>query len=127
MDFSARVICGTDLTEEFLIHTGVKQGCLLSPLLFTLCIDWVMKEITAGNKNGISWTLSDMLEDLDFADDLALLSHRHQDIQSKTNDLASKGKQIGLNINTSKTKLMKINTRATDPVTLAGKAIEEVQ
>ena len=127
VDFSARVICGTDLTEEFLIHTGVKQGCLLSPLLFTLCIDWVMKEITAGNKRGISWTLSDMLEDLDFADDLALLSHRHQDIQSKTNDLASKGKQIGLNINTSKTKLMKINTRAMDPVTLAGKAIEEVQ
>ena len=125
VDFSARAICGTDFTEEFLKR--VKQACFLSPLLFTLCIDWVMKIITAGNKRGISWTLSDMLEDLDFADDLALLSHRHQDIQSKTNDLASNGKQIGLHINTSKTKLMSMNTRGMDPVTSAGKAMEEVQ
>jgi hypothetical protein len=43
-----------------------------------------------------------------FADDLALLSHHHQDTQSRTNDLATKGKQIGLNINTTKTKNMKL-------------------
>ena len=61
-----------------------------------------------------------MLEDLDFADDMALLSSRHT-------KLGFKGKQIGLNINTSKTKLMKINTRAKNPVTLDDKATDEVQ
>ena len=30
-DYSARVICGNNLTEEFAIRTGVKQGCVLSP------------------------------------------------------------------------------------------------
>jgi hypothetical protein len=34
-----------------------------------------MRETTKNKKTGINWTLSEMLEDLDFADDIALLSH----------------------------------------------------
>jgi hypothetical protein len=62
------------LTNTFTINTGVHQGCLLSPLFFLLAIDWVLKEKTK-DKKGIQWTLWDQLDDLDFADDLALLSH----------------------------------------------------
>ncbi|XP_056006892.1 uncharacterized protein LOC130050692 [Ostrea edulis] len=51
-----QVICGAQLSEEFYIRIGVKQGCLPSPLLFTLCIDWVMKEITSKANRGITWT-----------------------------------------------------------------------
>jgi len=36
-NFSAKVICGLNLTDEFPIQTGFKQGFLLSPLLFSLC------------------------------------------------------------------------------------------
>ena len=43
-DYSARVICGKDLTEDFAIRTVVKQCCVLSPLLFSLCIDWLIEE-----------------------------------------------------------------------------------
>ena len=35
-------------------------------------------------------------------------------------------KQIGLNINTNKTKIMKINARSIEPVTLNADKIEEV-
>ena len=106
VDFTARVICGSSLTDEIWLETGVKQGCLLSPLLFILCIDWAMAETTSGRKRWITWTMTDMLEDLDFADDTALLSHRHRDIQEMTNDMATTGKQIDLNINASKTKIL---------------------
>ena len=41
-NFSAKVICGLNLTDDFPIQTGVKQCFLLSPLLFSLCLDWVM-------------------------------------------------------------------------------------
>ena len=44
---------------------------------------------------GIERTLRESLEDLDFADDTALFSQRHQDIQAKTNTMDSLGKQIG--------------------------------
>ena len=83
----------------------MKQGCLLSPLFFTLCIDLVLTETTSDRKRGIIWTMTEMLEDLDFADDLALLAHRHRDIQEKTNDMATTGKHICLNSNAGKYRL----------------------
>ena len=80
-DYSARVICGDNLTEEFAIQTGVGQGCVLFPLLLSFCTDWLMKEATMNVRREITWTLMDTLEDLDFADNIVLLAHRHQDIQ----------------------------------------------
>ena len=80
-DYSERVICGKDLTEDFAIWTGVNQGCVFPPLLFSACIDWFMKRATMNIKRGVTWTLMDNRGDLDFADDTVLLAHRHQDIQ----------------------------------------------
>jgi hypothetical protein len=67
---------------------------------------------------------------LDFAEDLVLLSHCPQDIlkSKQISVLATKGKQIGLNIKTTKTKITKLNTRISAlPITHEGKQIEEVQ
>lgn len=52
-------------------------------------------------------------ENLDFADDLALLSHTHQQMQDKTTRVAAASSQVGLNINKEKTKVLKVN--ATNP------------
>ena len=54
---TCRVVHGCQLTDAFQVLTGVKQGCLLSPFLFLLAIDWVMKTSTAQKRNGIQWTL----------------------------------------------------------------------
>ena len=88
---SPLVFSGVRVTRSLVLCVFCRpyQGCLLSPLLFTFCIDWVTRETTKNKKTGISWTLSEMLEDLDFADDIALLSHRHRDMQEKTNQLVT--------------------------------------
>nr|KAG5703013.1 hypothetical protein BaRGS_016174 [Batillaria attramentaria] len=93
----------------------------------TLVIDWIMKTTTSGRKNGIQWTHWTQLDDLDFADDLALLSHSHSHMQGKTTCLEATSAGTGLKINRKKTELMKINTTANTPVTVGGEPIREVE
>ena len=125
-DFKAKVICRPQLSESFSIKTGVKQGCILSPFLFTLCIDWLMKETTKTERRGITWTLTNVLEDLDFADDICLLSQRHNDMQQKTNDLNANGGCLGFKTSTSKTKEMRMNSKSREPITVREGTIEAV-
>ena len=83
-DATCQVIHDGKLTEPFTVQTGVRQGCLLSPTIFLMVVDWVMRQSTAGRRTGIQWTFTRQLEDLDFADDIGLLSHRHQrDVPSR--------------------------------------------
>jgi hypothetical protein len=126
-NMSCRVVHGRQLTDAFQVQTGVRQGCLLSPFLFLLAIDWVMTSSTAHKQTGIQWTLWQQLEDLDFADDLALLSHSQQQMQDKTNTVADNSASIGLNIHSGKSKLMKVNSTSVAPIKLADKALEEVE
>ena len=123
---TCKVAHAGQLSESFEVKTGVRQGCLLSPFLFLLAIDWTMKTTTAGKNNGIQWTLWTQLDDLDFADDIALLSHNKRQMQDKTTLLAATSAGIGLQINQEKTELMKMNTTAQEPVTVGGQAIREV-
>ncbi|VDP22818.1 unnamed protein product [Schistosoma margrebowiei] len=73
-----KIVHRGQLTKSFEVKTGVRQGCLLSPFLFILVIDWIMKTSTSEGKYGIQWTSRMQLDDLDFADDLALLSQTQQ-------------------------------------------------
>ncbi|KAK2172817.1 hypothetical protein NP493_926g02047 [Ridgeia piscesae] len=54
-----------------------------------------MKKTTKYRRNGIQWTPWSQLEDLDFADDLALLSHSHQQMQEKIELLNTVSTQLG--------------------------------
>ena len=123
---TCRVLHGGDITDKFHVLTGVRQGCILSPFLFLLAIDWVMKNTTSGQRNGIQWTMIEQLDDLDFADDLALLSHNHSQMQNKTSTLETVAASIGLRINREKTKVMRNNTNNIGPVVLKDGALEDV-
>ena len=93
--------------------------------MFLVAIDWIMKTTTQHRRNGIQWTLWRQLDDLDVADDLALLSHSHAQMQEKTDLLNLVSAQTGLNINMNKTKIMKANTKSKNIVTVGGKPLEE--
>ena len=47
------VVCGCKPTDAFQVKTRVGQGCLLSPFLLLLVIDWVLKTSTTQRGNGI--------------------------------------------------------------------------
>ena len=113
--FSAQVVHNGQKTEPLNTRTGVRQGCLLSPLLFLVALHWVIRTAFA-RKRGIQWFSTTSLENLDFADDLALLSHRVQDMRDKIQALEEKGAKVGLKIIAIKTKLMRFSTKRGDGV-----------
>ena len=109
--------------SALIASAGIPSGPVALPFFKFLAIDWIMKGTTEGARNGIPWTLWNQLEDQDFADDLALLAHSHQQIQDKTSKLKSISNQVGLEIHPKKAQIMKMNTPNADPVTLGGNRI----
>ena len=78
-----RVVHGRQLSDHFEVKTGVSKGCMLSPFFFTFVVDWIIRTSTEGKRNVIQWILWSLLDDLDFADDLALLSYSHAQCRTK--------------------------------------------
>ncbi|XP_056017320.1 uncharacterized protein LOC130053779 [Ostrea edulis] len=71
--------------------------------------------------------MQNRLEDLDFADDICMLSHRFQDAKEQTISLESTARQIGLLINPVKAKIMKINTAQTKKLQIRHKEVENIE
>ncbi|VDP07019.1 unnamed protein product, partial [Schistosoma mattheei] len=67
------------------------------------------------------------LDDLDFADDLALLSQTQQQMQEKTTSVEEASAAVGLNIHKGKSRILRYNTACTNPVTLDGEALGDVE
>ncbi|VDO63221.1 unnamed protein product [Schistosoma margrebowiei] len=122
-----KVVHRGQLIDAFQVRTGVRQGCLLSPFLFLLVVDWIIRTSTSEGKHGIQWTAQNQLDDLDFADDLALLSHTHEQMQTKTTSVAAVSASVGLSIHKGKIKVLKFKTRNRNPITLVGETLEDVE
>jgi len=123
-----RVVHGGGLTDSFDVKTGTRQGCMLSPFLFLLVIDWVTrKQSLHDQRTGIHWTSGKILDDLEYADDLTLLLYSVDNMQEKTVCLETAAASVGLRINKGKTKIMKLKTVSSHVVTLMNGPVEEVE
>lgn len=78
----------------FEVKNGRQQGCAMSGFIFVLIVDWVMGH-TYNRKRGLRWKLTSVIEDLDYADDVALISSRFADLQEKTDRLVATAGVVG--------------------------------
>jgi len=78
----------------------------MSGLLFLIVVDWLMRNSLQEGSTGIRWKFTTKLEDLDFADDIALLSSTKKHIQTKIDKLAHETERVGLNVNADRCKLL---------------------
>jgi len=93
--------------EPIPVLNGLKQGCVLTPLLFNVTLDYVLyKEST--NSAGIRWGLCGKLTDLDYANDLCLLARSTRAMQIMLERLENKATKVGLKININESKKMHI-------------------
>ncbi|VDP78043.1 unnamed protein product [Schistosoma curassoni] len=86
-----------------------------------------MKTSTSDGKHGIQWTARMQLDDLDFTDDLALLSQTQQQMQEKTISVAAVSAAVGLNIHKGKSKILRYNTACTNLIKIDGDDLEDVK
>ena len=100
---------GNKLTESFLANQGVKQGCILSPLLFNIFIADIVERFETENCRPIKIDESRNLSCLLWADDIILLSHSEEGLRNMLSALDSYVNENGMSINTKKTQCMIFN------------------
>ncbi|MCP4493478.1 MAG: hypothetical protein GY820_40160, partial [Gammaproteobacteria bacterium] len=133
----AKVITDDGLTEAFLILAGVIQEDTLAPYLFIIVIDYIMRTTLKGRD--IGFTLHPRksrrypavkISDVDFADDLALITDSVAEAQKFLDSLEQAASSIGLHLNDDKTKYMEINVKDDDNQSItaaSGESIKLVQ
>ena len=112
----SRCCVHTENGQSDLFNIGVYQGCILSSLLFTLAIEWVLRRATP--ECGIQWTNGMKLFDLDFRDEIAGPADNSQGLQTLVSNITSLAKCAGLSINTKKMKNMAIGSLSNNNVSI---------
>lgn len=98
---------GHEVSDFFDCPSGVKQGCMLSPLIFSILITDVADKVTTNGKHGFQFLpgLQEIFLLL-FADDICLISSTPAGLQNQINNLEKASDALGLIVNLNKTKVM---------------------
>ena len=120
----ATVRTGHGTTDWFQIGKGVRQGCILSPCLFNIYAEYIMRnagleETQAGIK--IAGT---NINNLRYADDTTLMAESEEELKSLLMKVKEESENVGLKLNIQKTKIV-----ASGPITswqIDGETVETV-
>src|SRR5574341_1273975 len=120
----AIVRTGHGTTDWFEIGKGVRQGCILSPCLFNLYAEFIMRntgleETQAGNR-----ITRRNINNLRYADDTTLMAESEEELKSLLMKVKEESEKVGLKLNIQKTKIM-----ATGPIIswqIDGETVETV-
>ena len=108
----ATVRTGHGTTDWFQIGKGVHQGCILSPCLFNLYAEYIMRN--AGleeTQTGIN-IAGRNINNLRYADDTTLMAESEEELKSLLMTVKVESEKVGLKLNIQKTKIM-----ASSPIT----------
>ena len=91
--------------DLFPITTGLRQGCVMSPSLFNIYMDAMMRKVTESPIGGVM-VGSERVVDLDFADDVALLADSWLVMVAMVMRMEQVTQRFGINISAKKNEVL---------------------
>ena len=129
---SSAVMVDGGISEPFDVTTGVLQGDVLAPFLFIILVDYLLNKASGPDSGVVTCPRQSrrypakVLNDLDFADDIALLESSMPRAQSQLTRTADAAADLGLIISAPKTEYMTINCQPQPPLQVYGNPINHV-
>jgi len=121
---SARIRVGQKPSPPISTTSGVRQGCILLPILFCVAIDCIVQHMSFNP--GIT-VVSSTFTDLVYADDTVLLLPSTTDATTSLKSFSESASHLGLNIAWPKTKLQNICSGPKPPnISVNGNTVESV-
>ena len=108
----ARVRTGHGTTDWFHIGKGVRQGCILSPCLFNLHAEYIMRNARLEEAQAGLKIARRNINNLRYTDDTTLLAESEEELKSFLMKGKEESENVGLKLNIQKTKIM-----ASSPIT----------
>ena len=102
----ATVITGLETTDWFQIGNGVCQGCILSPCLFNLYAEYIMRNAGLGESQAGIKIARRNINNLRYADDTTLIAESVEELKSLLMKVKEESEKVGLKLNIQKTKIM---------------------
>ena len=120
----ATVRTGHGTTDCFQTGKGVCQGCILSPCLFNLDVEYIMRNAGLDEAQAGIKIARRNINNLRYADDTTFMAEGEEELKSLLMKVKEESEKIGLKLNIQKTKIM-----ASGPITsweIDGETVETV-
>ena len=102
----AAVRIGHGTTDWFQIQEGMCQGCILSPCLFNLYAEYIMRNVELDEAQAGIKMAGRNLNNLRYADDTTLMAETEEEVKSLLMKVKEESEKVGLKLNNQKAKIM---------------------
>ena len=102
----ATVRTGHGTTDWFQIGKGVCQGCILSPCLFNLYVEYIMRNTGLDEAQAGIKVAGRNINNLRYADDTTLMAESKEELKSLVMKVKEESEKVGLKLNIQKMKIM---------------------
>ena len=103
---------GHGKTDWFQIGKGVHQGCILSPCLFNLYAEYIIRNAGLDEEQAGIKIAGRNINNLRYADDTTLMAESQEELKGLLMKVKEESEKVGLKLNIQKTKIM-----ASGPIT----------